>query len=133
MLQGGLCFSELSPKNGGDIFWGFKTVNFSNGQTEIIVPFDDEFTNATKETLNAEVLDENAQWQPNWWKYSEKQGDKGTDVVVNYSTVTLVYEYDNTQPTEPTDPIEKIKGDVNADGEFTVADLIMMQKFLLLL
>ena len=25
---------------------------------------------------------------------------------------------------------EKIKGDVNADGEFTVADLIMMQKFL---
>lgn len=121
---GGLCFSELLPKDGGDVFWGFKTVNFSNGQSEIIVPFDDEFTNATKETISASVLDENAQWQPDWWKYSEKQGNGGSDVVVNYSTVTLVYEYDNTQPAE------KITGDVNNDGKVNVSDVVALSEWL---
>lgn len=127
---GGLCFSELSPADGGDVFWGFKTVNFSNGQSEIIVPFDDEFTNANKETISASVLDENAQWQPDWWKYSEKEGSVGSDVVVNYSTVTLVYEYDNSQPTEPTNPPEKIKGDVNSDGKVNVSDIVALGKWL---
>lgn len=121
---GGLCFSELSPTDGGDAFWGFKSVNFANGQSEIIVPFDEEFTNADKETLTAAVLDENAQWQPNWWKYSEKEGEGGSDVVVNYSTVTLVYEYDNTQPAE------KITGDVNTDGKIDVSDIAVLSKWL---
>ena len=129
---GGLCFSLLSPKAGGDSFWGFKSVNFANGKTEISVPFDGEFTNADKETVAADVLDENAQWQPNWWKYSEKQGDKGTDIVVNYSTVTLYYEYDNTSATDPTKPTEDtvLKGDVNADKSVDVSDAVALSKWL---
>ncbi|MGN1481188.1 glycoside hydrolase family 44 protein [Porcipelethomonas sp.] len=121
---GGLCFSELSPVDGGENFWGFKSVNFSNGQSEISVPFDDEYTNASKEVVKAEVLDENAQWQPDWWKFSEKEGSTGSDVVVNYSTVKLVYEYDNSQSAD------KIKGDVNNDGKIDVSDIVALSKWL---
>ena len=120
---GGLCFSELSS-DGGAPFWGFKAVNFSNGQSEITVPFDGEFTDALQQIVQASVLDDNAQFQPDWWKYSEKQGDKGSDVVVNYSTVTLVYEYDNSQPQE------KIMGDVNGDGKVNISDLVTYKKWL---
>ena len=132
---GGLCFSQLVPVGGGAEFWGCKSVNFSNGQTEIVIPFDDEFTDANQEIVKATVNDTNAQWQPTWWAFSEKQGDGGSDVVVEYTTVTLVYEYDNTEETEPTQPstdtpAEKIIGDVNADGTVTVSDAVSLIKWL---
>lgn len=121
---GGLCFSKLTPINSGAEFWGFKSINFSNGQTEIVIPFDKYFTDANQNQVESIVGDADAQWQPNWWKFSEKQGDKGTDVVVNYSTVTLVYEYDNTQPTD--NPL----GDVNADGIVNSDDVAALKKWL---
>ncbi|MGN0620503.1 MAG: glycoside hydrolase family 44 protein [Porcipelethomonas sp.] len=124
---GGLCFSGLVPADGGEAVWGFKTVNFSNGQSEIVVPFDEYFTDANKNQIQASVTDDAAQWQADWWKFSEKQKD-GSDVVVNYSTVTLVYEYNND---EPDNPVEKIAGDVNADGTVNVNDFTMLSKWLL--
>lgn len=132
---GGLCFSQLVPVGGGAEFWGCKSVNFANGDTEIIVPFDDEFTDANQEIVKATVSDTNAQWQPNWWAYSEKQGDGGSDVVVEYTTVTLVYEYDNTETTEPTQPStdtpsDKLIGDVNTDGIVAVADAVLLTNWL---
>ena len=133
---GGLCFSKLVPLGGGAEFWGCKSVNFSNGQTEIVIPFDEEFTDGNQETVKATVNDTNAQWQPNWWTYSEKQGDGATDVVVEYTTITLVYEYDNTEATEPSQPTteepdDKLIGDVNADGTVAVADAALFSKWLL--
>ena len=72
----------------------------------------------------------------NWWTYSEKQGDGATDVVVEYTTITLVYEYDNTEATEPSQPTteepdDKLIGDVNADGTVAVADAALFSKWLL--
>lgn len=119
---GGLCFPSLIPSDGGDSFWGFKTVNFSNGQSEIVVPFDEYFTNTKQEQVKASVDGDEAQWQPNWWAFSEKQGDKGGDVVVNYSKVTLVYEYDNT---------EKLIGDVNTDGKISISDVVALSNWLI--
>lgn len=119
---GGLCFPSLTPISGGDAFWGFKTVNFSNGQSEIVVDFDEYFTDANQDQIKACVDGEEAQWQPNWWVFSEKQGDKGTDVVVNYSKVTLVYEYDNT---------EKLLGDVNTDGKINISDVVALSNWLI--
>lgn len=119
---GGLCFPSLTPVNGGEPFWGFKTVNFSNGQSKIIIDFDEYFTDTNQEQVKAVVDGDEAQWQPNWWLFSEKQGDKGTDVVVNYSKVTLVYEYDNT---------EKLIGDANADGKVNVSDVVALSKWLI--
>lgn len=120
---GGFCFSKLKSDDNPE-FWGFKTVNYSNGQTQIVVPYDGYFTNTDQEQVQADVLDDNIEWQPDWWKFSEKQGDKGTDVVVNYSKVTLVYEYDNTQP------IEKILGDVNTDGKVDKNDVVALSKWI---
>lgn len=122
---GGLCFNELVPLSGGDAFWGCKNYSFSNGVTEIVIPFDDEFIDADTKNVKASVAGDTAELQTGWWAFSEKQGDGGSDIVIEYTKVTLVYEYDNSQTS--TD----IKGDVNADGEFTVADLVMMQKWLL--
>lgn len=119
---GGLCFPSLIPSDGGDSFWGFKTVNFSNGQSEIVVPFDEYFTNTEQEQVKASVDGDEAQWQPNWWAFSEKHGDKGGDVVVNYSKVTLVYEYDNT---------EKLIGDVNTDGKISISDVVALSNWLI--
>lgn len=120
---GGFCFSKLKSDDNPE-FWGFKAVNFSNGQTQIVVPYDEYFTNSEQEQVQAEVLDENIEWQPNWWKFSEKQGNMGTDVVVNYSKVTLVYEYDNSQPEE------KILGDVNSDGKVDKKDAVLLSNWL---
>lgn len=122
---GGLCFSELTPIGGGDAFWGFKNYSFANGVTEIVIPFDNEFTDANADSVKATVVEDTAELQTGWWAYSEKQGDGGSDVVVQYTKVTLVYEYDGN----PT--ITDVKGDVNADGEFTLSDIVMMQKWLL--
>jgi len=67
------------------------------------------------------VGDTEAQWQPGWWKFSEKQGDTGSDIVVNYTTVTLVYEYDGETG---------LVGDVNGDGKIDVSDVVALSKWL---
>jgi len=118
---GGLCFSKLTPISGGEEFWGFKTVNFSNGQTEIVVPFDEYYTDSNQDEVKSVVGDTEAQWQPGWWKFSEKQGDTGSDIVVNYTTVTLVYEYDGETG---------LVGDVNGDGKIDVSDVVALSKWL---
>ena len=120
---GGLCFSKLTPISGGEEFWGFKTVNFSNGQTEIVVPFDEYYTDSNQDEVKSVVGDIEAQWQPDWWKFSEKQGDTGSDIVVNYTTVTLVYEYDGDGETG-------LVGDVNGDGKIDVSDVVALSKWL---
>ncbi|MDE5853932.1 MAG: hypothetical protein K2H19_02580 [Ruminococcus sp.] len=122
---GGLCFNELVPLTGGDAFWGCKNYSFSNGVTEIVIPFDDEFIDADTNNVKASVVGDTAELQTGWWAFSEKQGDGGSDIVIEYTKVKLVYEYDNSQIST------SVKGDVNADGEFTVADLVMMQRWLL--
>ncbi len=126
---GALCFSKLKAEDNTE-FWGFKSTNFSNGQTQIIVPFDEYFTNSDQEQVKAEVLDDSAEWQQSWWKFSEKQGDTGSDVIVNYSKVTLVYEYAGQETTDPTDPTEKLIGDVNSDEAVNVADVTALSKWL---
>ncbi len=122
---GGLCFNELIPLAGGDAFWGCKNYSFSNGVTEIVIPFDGEFIDADTKNVKASVAGDTAELQTGWWAFSEKQGDGGSDIVIEYTKVTLVYEYDNSQTSTG------VKGDVNADGEFTIADLVMMKKWLL--
>ncbi|MDE6103033.1 MAG: dockerin type I repeat-containing protein, partial [Oscillospiraceae bacterium] len=90
--------------------------------SKIVVAFDEYFTDTNQDQVKAVVDGDEAQWQPNWWVFSEKQGDKGTDVVVNYSKVTLVYEYDNT---------EKLTGGVNEDGKINVSDVVALSKWLI--
>lgn len=126
---GGLCFNNIKLKDGTTASWACKNYSYSNGVSEIVIPFDDEFIMPDEKGSNVNVqgsvTEDTAELQTGWWAFSEKQGDSGSDVVIDYTKVTLVYEYDGSQMSTG------VKGDVNADGEFTVADLIMMQKYLL--
>ncbi|MDE5558182.1 MAG: hypothetical protein K2J32_10930, partial [Ruminococcus sp.] len=121
---GGLCFSDLVSDD-GKTFWGCKNYSYSNGMNEIVIPFDNEFTDADSKTVKATVAGDTAELQTGWWAFSEKQGDGGSDIVIDYTKVTLVYEYDNSQASG------SVEGDVNKDGKFNVADLVMMQKWIL--
>ena len=145
--------------------------------------------------VSAVCNDTYAELQDNWWKSSEKGGDKGTDVTVTFNSITLVYEYSGSsetttttipettttteetttttavetsttsksssseaettvtttqtasettvsssdsaettttttsQQTEPIDPIEAtLCGDVNQDGEVSLADAVILNK-----
>lgn len=126
---GGLCFNNISLADGTTAAWACKNYSYSNGVNEIVIPFDDEFImpddDGTNVNVKGSATEDTAELQTGWWAFSEKQGDGGSDIVIEYTKVTLVYEYDGSQVSTG------VKGDVNADGEFTVADLVMMQKWLL--
>ena len=128
---GGLGFPQLVPDGETGTKWGFKAVNFSNGTTECVVPFSDgifaipDDAGGSKET-KCVSKDTEAQWQPDWWKFSEKGGDGGKDVTIEYTTVKLVYVYDNdteTVPSEvttaPTTPSETTSTTVSTAGPKT--------------
>ncbi|MDE5753869.1 MAG: glycoside hydrolase [Oscillospiraceae bacterium] len=134
---GGLCFNALTSADGGDPFWGCKNYSYSNGVTEIVIPFDNEFTNGDSETVQAVVGDDTAELQTGWWVFSEKEGDAGSDVVVDYQKVTLVYEYDGTNTddtteptTEPTAPdlTERLWGDADENGKVEILDVVLMNR-----
>ncbi len=126
---GGLCFNNISLADGTAAAWACKNYSYSNGVNEIVIPFDGEFIvpgdDGTNLNVKGSATEDTAELQTGWWAFSEKQGDGGSDIVIEYTKVTLVYEYDGSQASTG------VKGDVNADGEFTVADLVMMKNWLL--
>lgn len=59
------------------------------------------------------------------WYSSEKMEAGIDDVIsVEYTQINVVYEYETSTSTG-------VRGDVNADGSFTLADVVMLQKQLL--
>jgi len=123
---GGLCFNHVIPEGKTAEEWASKSVTWSLGTADIVIPFDDEFTVVkdaaanTTEVVNAVCNDEYAEFQGNWWKYSEKS-ESGEDITVTYNSVTLVYEYEN-QNTE-------LAGDVNVDGKIDSADVVAVAAY----
>ena len=151
---GGLCFNHVVRNGSTSEEWGSKSVNWTLGTADVEIPFDDEFTvvkdpvENTTEVINGSTNDEYAEFQGNWWKYSEKS-PSGDDVTVTYNSVKLVYEYDNdqTQPTEPdttepapsetvapsetTPPAGVSYGDVDNDGDVDIVDVLKLNQYLL--
>lgn len=106
--------------NGTD-FWTSKSFGLPLGNnSSATVEFDGTFKN-DDEVVEAVIADGKIEFQK-WWDSSEKQED-GDVISVAYKSIKLVYEYENTPAT--------VKGDVNKDGEFTIADLVMTQKWVL--
>lgn len=106
--------------NGKD-FWTSKSFSLPLGNnSSATVEFDGTFKN-DDEVVEAVIADGKIEFQK-WWDSSEKQED-GDVISVAYKSIKLVYEYENTPAT--------VKGDVNKDGEFTIADLVMTQKWVL--
>lgn len=157
---GGLCFNKVVPEGEDTPVWGSKSFSYGLGENmDNIVKFDDAFTIVVDEKgkeIKGSTLDEYIEFQGGWWKYSEKDTDKGEDVSVTFNSVTMVYEYEGGEqpsedptdtPTEtpseapseapsenPTDePGQKAKmfGDVNESGEVDIIDVIALNKNLL--
>jgi len=118
---GGLCFNHVIPNGKTSEEWASKSVTWSLGTADITIPFNDEFTVVkdaaanTTEIVNAVCNDEYAEFQGNWWKYSEKS-ESGDDITVTYNSVTLVYEYSNQNTSLP--------GDVTVDGHVNIGDVV---------
>ncbi|MDE7098257.1 MAG: glycoside hydrolase, partial [Ruminococcus sp.] len=127
---GGLCFNNITLADGTTASWACKNYSYSNGVDEIVIPFDEEFIvpadDGTNLNVKGSATEDVAELQTGWWAFSEKQGDGGSDVVIDYTKVTLVYEYDNTQtstdPTKPTGSETTLIGDANEDKEVNIAD-----------
>lgn len=119
---GALTFNNLISE-AGDSFWGAKSFMYGAGTSDTTITFDGFFTDANQDEVTAEIGDTYAEFQGNWWA-SSANDEKGADVSVTYNTITLYYEYDNTQTTT-------LSGDINADGEVSVADAVLLQGYLL--
>lgn len=128
---GGLCFNNISLSDGGTASWACKNYSYSNGVTEIVIPFDDEFNtpdeNGSNMIVTGTPTEDTAELQTGWWAFSEKQGDSGSDIVIDYTKVTLVYEYDGeeqttTEPTKSPETGVTLIGDANCDGIVDLAD-----------
>ncbi len=117
---GGLCFNHLKLSDGSEA-WGQKSFSYSAGTGDSTVSFDGTFTIVTDASTNttaeveAEIGDTYIEFQ-DWWK-SSSNDDTGADVNVTYNTITLYYEYDNTET-------ESLKGDANLDGSVDIDDVV---------
>ncbi|MDD6346079.1 MAG: glycoside hydrolase family 44 protein [Oscillospiraceae bacterium] len=126
---GGLCFNHVIPNGKTDEVWASKAVSWSLGTADVIIPFDDEFTVVkdpvanTSEVVNAVCNDEYAELQGSWWKYSEKNPN-GEDITVEYNSITLVYEYENTSGNTI------IHGDATLDGNVDIADVVALASYI---
>ncbi len=81
--------------------------------------FDGTFTN-DEETVEAVIYDGKVEVQK-WWDYSEKQEQEIADTLtMKISNVQVIYAVSDT-----------LQGDVNADGKFDIADVVLLQKWLL--
>ena len=113
---------NAKDKDGND-FWTSKsyTIGLGSGKTASI-QFDGTLTNKAGEEVEAVIADGKVELQQ-WWDASEKKENGEDDVIsVEYTQVQVVYEYKKD--------IDSVRGDVNADGTFSIADIIMLQKWL---
>lgn len=118
------CAVSINAKDkNGTGFWTSKsyTLGLGIGQTATIA-FDGTFKN-DEEDVEGVIADGKVELQQ-WWSASEKQEADIDDVIsADYTKIEVVYEY--------TSNISSVRGDVNADGTFSIADIIMMQKWLI--
>ncbi|MBR2284612.1 MAG: glycoside hydrolase [Ruminococcus sp.] len=104
-------------------FWTSKSYSLKLGSgSSASVEFDGTLLNNGTE-VNAVIADGKVELQK-WWDSSEKQEqdkDIEDEITVKYTKVEVVYEY----------PAESVKGDINSDGKFNVADMVLLQRWLL--
>ena len=117
-VGGGICVNAKDAN--GTQFWSSKgfSIDLGSNQTATVT-FDGTFDN-DGETVEAVICDGKVEIQK-WWDYSEKQEHEIADTLtMTITNVQIVYGVS-----------ESLQGDVNADGKFNVADVILLQKWLL--
>ncbi len=108
----------------GEGFWTYKSYSFNLGnQVTATVDFDHMYSNDDVLT-EAYISDGKIEFQQ-WWDSSEKLEADMADVIgVEYTAIEVIYQYENDVPSEDTE------GDVNGDGVFNIADVVMLQNWI---
>jgi len=108
----------------GTEFWTYEGFSLPIGTgSTASVEFDGTLSNDGT-YVEAMVADGKVELQK-WWDTSEKLEAGVDDIIsVEYTQVKVIYEYENGAA-------EQVRGDVNADGKLSVADVVMLQKWLL--
>ena len=125
----------------GEGFWTSKSYSLSLGKgSSVSVEFDGTLMNDDVE-VEGYIADGKVELQQ-WWQASEKMEDDPTDIVsAEYTKIEVVYEYENTGTTEPseTEPSETepsdpaiAYGDVNCDGDVNLLDVLTLNRNLLI-
>lgn len=108
----------------GTDFWTSESYSLKLGTgSTASIEFDGTLSNDGT-YVEALVADGKVELQ-HWWDSSEKLEAKIDDVIsIEYTQIKVIYEYENVTS-------ENVRGDVNADGNFSVADVVMLQKWLI--
>ena len=117
-VGGGLCVDVESAD--GTQFWSSKgfSIDLGSGKTATVT-FDGTFNN-DEETVEAVIYDGKVEVQK-WWDYFEKQEQEIADTLtMKITNVQVIYAVSDS-----------LQGDVNADGKFDIADVVLLQKWLL--
>lgn len=119
----GCALSINAADENGEVFWTSKTFNMTLGNdVQNSVRFDGTFTK-DEEDINAVISDGKVIVQ-RWWEASEKLDNGETDnVSCNYTKIRVLYK--------ETSQMAYAVGDINMDGSITIADAVLLQKFLL--
>ncbi len=117
-VGGALCV-DVEAEDGTQ-FWSSKSFTVDLGSNKkATVTFDGTFDN-DGDPMKAVIYDGKIEVQT-WWDYSEKKEEDLEDTLtMTITNIKVVYSVPDV-----------MQGDVNGDGAFTVADVVLLQKWLL--
>ncbi|MCM1133290.1 MAG: glycoside hydrolase [Ruminococcus flavefaciens] len=105
----------------GEDFWTSKSYTLGLGSGSKATILFDGTLSKDEEDVSAIIADGKIELQK-WWEASEKQELEVEDIIsVSYTSIQVVYEYDNSQPTTSEGDVTLL-GDANEDGIVDVAD-----------
>ena len=106
----------------GNKFWTSKGYQLSLGTgSKAKVEFDGTLENADKETVEAVIADGKVELQKWWDSSAAKEEEKEDTITVKYTKVEVVYSVSDTPSI--------LRGDVNSDGEVTIADVVRLCRY----
>lgn len=139
--KAGLDVYDFSVENGGNInqweFWGGDCQLWTIDTVRPYIVSGKYSVRGLESGEAAEwdiVRSENGTYTINNGEYSELKavcGKNGSYTFTAADEQSVSINGSQSFVIEPAPSVNSVKGDVNADGEFTVADLVMMQRFLL--
>ncbi len=123
---GALCFNKVVQNGSTDEVWGNKPFSYSLGTADNTVVFDDAYTIVEGEKskeISGSCNDTYAELQ-NWWVSSQNDPAGGSDITVTFNTITLVYEYDNSEPIVTTEPTTTTTEETTTDTTISSSETI---------
>lgn len=119
---------DAQDKKDGTQFWTYKDYTMTLGKpSTATIAFDGIFSNDGTD-VEAFIYDKKVELQQ-WWQAAEKGEDDVIDV--KYLKAEIVYEYVNETPDDSGDSDDNngLHGDVNLDGKVSIADAVLLSRY----